>query len=110
MSEFTEITQTQAIKVMEDNLKKIKEYSGCDTFLLLSYNLENGIPIQNRRLNREEGMELIKCCKSFTLNKDSGDDDVSVLSMYTELQKDIHNIQPTGKKHDIIIIKLSQNK
>lgn len=110
MSEFTEITQTQAIEVMDNNLKKIKEYSGCDTFLLLSHNLENGIPIQNRRLNRKEGMELIKCCKTFILNKDSGDDDVSILSMYTELQKDIHNILSIGKKYDMIIIKLFQNK
>lgn len=110
MSEFTEITLTQAIEVMDDNLKQIKEYSGYDTFLLLSYNLENDMPIQNRRLNREGGMELIKCCKSFTLNKDSGDDEVSVLSMYTELQKNIRNILPIGKKYDMIIIKLSQNK
>lgn len=104
MLEFTEITQTQAIVVMDNNLKKIKEYSGCDTFLLLSYNLENGIPIQNKRLNRTGGMQLIKCCKSFILNKDFGDDEISVLSMYTELQKDIHNILPIGKKHDMIII------
>lgn len=104
MSELIEINCDQATKVMMDNLRKIKEYSGYDTFLLLSYNLETGIPIKNKRLNRAGGIELIKCCKSFILNKDFEDNEVSVLSMYTELQKDIHNIIPKGEKHDIIII------
>lgn len=104
MSELIKINRDQAIKVMEANLKKIKEYSGCDTFLLLSYNLETGIPVQNKRLNRTGGMELIKYCKSFILNKDFGSDDVSVLSMYTSIQNDTYNILPIGEKYDMLII------
>ena len=38
------------------------------------------------------------------LNKEEEEDSVSVLSIYTALQKDIFNILPIGKKHDMIII------
>ena len=40
----------------------------------------------------------------FEGNKDEEEESVSVLSMYTALQKDIFNILPIGKKHDMIII------
>ena len=41
---------------------------------------------------------------TFVLNKDEEEDSVSVLSIYTALQKDIFNILPIGKKYDMIII------
>lgn len=104
MSELNELSQSQAIEKMDNNLKKIKEYSHSDTFLLLSYDLENDIPIEKRRINRQGGIKIIECCKTFILNEDQDIDKVSILSMYTSLQKDIYNITPIGLKHDMIMV------
>lgn len=104
MSDFIEITQTQDIKSMDNNLKKIKEYYNSDTFLLLSYDLKNNIPLDRRRVNRQCGLKIINCCKTFILNEDQELDKVSTLSMYTSMQKDIYNILPIGEKYDMIII------
>ena len=47
---------------------------------------------------------LVYDSKTFILNKDEEEDSVSVLSIYTAMQKDIFNILPIGKKHDMIIV------
>lgn len=104
MSELIEITQSQAIENMDNNLKRIKEYSNSDTFLLLGYDLENCIPIRKQRVNRQGGIKIIECCKTFILNEDQDVDKISILSMYTSVQKDIYNILPIGEKYDMIII------
>jgi ABC-type polysaccharide/polyol phosphate transport system ATPase subunit len=52
---ITSISKEEAIKVMENNLKLLKEYSDSDTFLLVSYDLENEKSLGRRRLNLEKG-------------------------------------------------------
>lgn len=104
MSKLAKISQTQAINVMDNNLKKIKMFLGADTCLLLSYDLDKDMAMQKMRVDRVGGIKIIKGCKTFIFNKDYEDDEVSVLSMYTELQKDIYNILPIGKKYDMVIV------
>lgn len=99
-----EISKEQAIKVMEDNLRFLKKCSDSDTFLLLSFDLKNGDSLGRRRLNLQNGKKLANSSKTFVLNKDEEENSVSVLSMYTAIQRDIYNIAPIGKKHDMIII------
>ena len=55
-------------------------------------------------MNRNGGIKLIKRSGTIVLNKDSDEDMVSILSMYTAIQKDIYNIVPIGEKHDMILI------
>ena len=57
-----------------------------------------------KRVNFKNGKKLVYDSKTFILNKDEEEDSVSVLSMYTAMQKDIFNILPIGKKHDMIIV------
>lgn len=104
MAKLTKINRQDAIKVMEDNLKILKECNDSDTFLLLSSDLEKETFIGRRRLNRNGGIKLIRRSRTFVLNEDSDKDTVSILSMYTAIQKDIYNIVPIGEKHDMIII------
>lgn len=104
MTKLVEINKDDAIKVMENNLKILKECNDSDTFLILSSDLEKGIFIGKRRLNRNGGIKLIKKSKTFVLNEEKDEDSVSTLSMYTEMQKDIYNIVPVGEKHDMILI------
>lgn len=99
-----EISKEQAIKVMEENLKILRECSDSDTFLLLSFDLKENKSLGRRRLNFKNGKKLVSNSKTFVLNKDEEEDSVSVLSMYTAMQKDIFNIIPIGKKHDLIIV------
>ena len=99
-----EISKEQAIKVMEENLKILKECSDSDTFLLLSFDLKENKSLGRNRVGLSHGKKLVTDSKTFVLNKDEEEDSVSVLSMYTALQKDIFNILPIGKKHDMIII------
>ena len=99
-----EISKEQAIKVMEENLKILKECSDSDTFLLLSFDLKENKSLGRKRLDLNNGRELVSNSKTFILNKDEEEDTVSVLSIYSALQKDIFNILPIGKKHDMIII------
>ena len=98
-----EISKEQAIKVMEENLKILKECSDSDTFLLLSFDLKENKSLGRKRVNFKNGKKLVYDSKTFILNKDE-EDSVSVLSMYTAMQKDIFNILPIGKKHDMIIV------
>lgn len=104
MAKLIEVNREEAMKIMEENLRIIKECSDSDTFLLLSSDLEKGIFIGRSRVNGNGGIKLIKRSKTFVLNEDFGDDIVSTLSMYTTIQKDIYNIIPHGEKHDMIII------
>lgn len=106
MAKLIEVNREEAMKIMEENLRIIKECSDSDTFLLLSSDLEKGIFIGRSRVNGSGGIKLIKRSKTFVLNEDLdlGDDIVSTLSMYTTIQKDIYNIIPHGEKHDMIII------
>lgn len=105
MLKLVNLSQIQAIKIMDENLSKIKELSGCNTFILLSYDLEHDIPLQRKRIDKKGGKKVIKSCESFILSKEYGDEDaISVLSMYTEKQKDIYNIFLAGKKYDMVII------
>ena len=99
-----EISKEQAIKVMEENLKILKEYSDSDTFLLLSFDLKENKSLGRTRLDLNNGRKLVKNSKTFILNTDNEEDSVSVLSIYTAIQKDILNILPIGKKHDMIIV------
>ena len=99
-----EISKEQAIKVMEENLKILKECSDSDTFLLLSFDLKENKSLGRTRLDLNNGRKLVNNSKTFILNTDSEEDSVSVLSIYTAIQKDILNILPIGKKHDMIIV------
>ena len=99
-----EISKEQAIKVMEENLKILKECSDSDTFLLLSFDLKENKSLGRTRLDLNNGRKLVNNSKTFILNTDNEEDSVSVLSIYTAMQKDIWNILPIGKKHDMIII------
>lgn len=99
-----EISKEQAIKVMEENLKILKECSDSDTFLLLSFDLKENKSLGRKRLDLNNGRKLVSDSKTFILNKDEEEDTVSVLSIYSALQKDIFNILPIGKKHDMIIV------
>ena len=99
-----EISKEQAIKVMEENLKILKECSDSDTFLLLSFDLKENKSLGRKRLDLNNGRKLVSNSKTFILNKDEEEDTVSVLSIYSALQKDIFNILPIGKKHDMIIV------
>ena len=99
-----EISKEQAIKVMEENLKILKECSDSDTFLLLSFDLKENKSLGRKRVDLNNGKKLVKSSNTFVLNKDEEEDSVSVLSIYTAMQKDIYNIIPIGKKHDMIII------
>ena len=101
---ITSISKEEAIKVMENNLKLLKEYSDSDTFLLVSYDLENDKSLGRRRFNLDSGKVLINKSKTFVLNEDDEEDKVSILSIYTSKQKDIYNIIPIGKKHDMILV------
>ena len=105
-----EINKEQAILVMEQNLKRIKECSETETFLLLSYDLEKNMSICKKRMTLANGKSLVKKSKTFVLNKDNDEDSVSTLSIYSERQKDIYNIIPIGKKHDMIIIPQNYQK
>lgn len=98
------INRQEAIRVMEENLRILKECNDSDTFLLLSSDLQKGMFLGRRRLNRNGGIKLIDRSKTFILNRDIDEDDVSTLSIYTAIQKDIYNIIPIGEKHDMIIV------
>lgn len=98
------IKKDEAIKVMESNLRKIKECSDSDTFLVLGYDLGINKSFGKRRLNLEEGKKLANNTKTFILNNDLDEDSVSILSFYSVLQKDIYNIVPKGFKHDILLL------
>jgi len=98
------INRKEAIEVMEENLRIIKNCSDSDTFLVISSDLKEKRFIGNSRLNRNSGIKLIEKSKTYVLNDDPDEDPVSVLSMYTVIQKDIFNIIPNGEKHDMIII------
>lgn len=98
------ISRKKAIEVMEENLRILKTCSDSDTFLLLSHDLVNNKSLGRIRLDKKGGKKLIDESKTFILNEDKAEDSVSVLSIYTEKQKDIFNILPIGKKHDVIII------
>ncbi|KAI4445330.1 hypothetical protein C823_007837 [Eubacterium plexicaudatum ASF492] len=104
MSKLVSITKLQAIRLMEANLLEINEYFGYNKFILLSYDLKKGIPIPKKEIDKEKGLQIIKNCNTFILNEDDEEDGVSILSMYTELQKDIFNILPIGIKHDMLIM------
>ena len=105
MEKLIKISRDEAIRIMEENLKTLKECSDTDMFLLLSSDLEKGVFIGRSRVDKNGGIKLIKKSKTFVLNEYNSDHDVvSILSIYTALQKDIYNIIPIGKKHDMIII------
>ena len=103
MAKLVKIDKQEAIRVMENNLKILKESRDSDTFLLLSSDLEKETFLGRKRMNRNGGIKLIKRSGTIVLNKDSDEDMVSILSMYTAIQKDIYNIVPIGEKHDMIL-------
>ena len=104
MAKLVKIDKQEAIRVMENNLKILKESRDSDTFLLLSSDLEKETFLGRKRMNRNGGIKLIKRSGTIVLNKDSDEDMVSILSMYTAIQKDIYNIVPIGELHDMILI------
>ena len=97
------ISKKEAIEVMEENLRKLKECKDTDTFLVLSHDLVSNKSLGARRLNEHSGRKLMDVSKTFVLNDDKEEDSVSVLSIYTERQMDILNIIPIGQKHDMIL-------
>lgn len=103
MPKFISITRTQAENLIKWNRTFINV-----SYTLLPYDLKNSKPIPKRRIDKNESLQIIKMCKTFILNKDADDEDdeneVLILSMYTELQKDIYNILQKGLKYDLIII------
>ena len=99
-----EITRKQAIQVMEENLRILKECSDSDTFLLLSFDLKENKSLGRKRMGLKNGKKLVRNSKTFVLNKDDEEYSISVLSIYSDKQKDIYNIIPIGKKHDMIVI------
>lgn len=99
-----EITRKQAIQVMEENLRILKECSDSDTFLLLSFDLKENKSLGRKRMGLKNGEKLVRNSKTFVLNKDDEEYSISVLSIYSDKQKDIYNIIPIGKKHDMIVI------
>lgn len=101
---INKINRKEAINIMEENLRIIKECSDSDTFLVVSSDLEREEFIGSSRLNRKGGIKLIEKSNTYVLNKDIDEDPISILSMYTVLQNDIFNIIPRGKKHDMIIV------
>jgi len=104
MSALVEIDLNQAIEIVEYSLKTIRKCTGLAAVLILSYDLEKAVSIGNQRMNRKEVMNIMKKSNTFVLNIDHEEDKVSVLSMYTAIQKDVYNILPTGIKRDMIII------
>lgn len=106
MAKLIKINRDEAIKVMENNLKILKQCADTETFLVLSYDLEKEQFLGRNRLNMNGGVKLIDKSKTFVLNEEDSreEDAVSILSMYTTTQKDIYHIMPNGKKHDMIIV------
>lgn len=98
------ISREEAIKVMENNLKVLKECSDSDTFLLLSFDLERNKSLGRKRVDSTRGKKIVDNSKTFILDNDIDKDAISVLSMYTVLQHDIYNIIPSGIKHDVILV------
>lgn len=104
MAKLMRVSKKTAIQIMEENLKVLKQSSDSDTFLLISYDLENESFLGRRRMDYTGGMNLVDRTKTFVLNKDIDEDPISTLSMYTHTQKDIFNIIKKGEKHDMIIV------
>ena len=99
------ISREQAIKVMENNLKFLKECADTDKFLLLSYDLEQNKSLGRARMNALNGAKLINKSKTFVLNEEESEEDaVSTLSIYTKKQSNIYNILPIGIKHDMLLV------
>ena len=94
------INEKKAIKVIEDNLKKSKT----ETLLSLNYDLENDKSLGSSKLDIQKGKELVNKSKTFVLNEDEEEFPVSTLAIYTEKQKDIYNIVPVGKKHEVLLL------
>ena len=69
MAKLIEVNREEAMKIMEENLRIIKECSDSDTFLLLSSDLEKGIFIGRSRVNGSGGVKLIKRSKTFVDRK-----------------------------------------
>jgi len=104
MAKLMKVNREEAIQVMENNLKIIKERTILDTFLILFYDLERGLSLGRNRLDNIKGRKLIYNSKTYVLNHDTEEDSVSILSIYSALQEDICHIMPIGEKHDMIII------
>ena len=104
------ITKEQAIEEIEENLKRLKQYSNRDKFLMFSYDLKEKKALGKKLVNRESGEDIIKESKTFVLAKDKSAFPISTLSMYTEHQN-IRRILPIGIKHDVILFpSLSKEK
>ena len=97
------ITKEQAIKEMEESIKRLKECSDTDTILMLSYDLSSNKSLGRKRINSNGGRKVMNESKTFVLVRDAGDSPISTLSIYSENQKDIRHIIPIGKKHDMIL-------
>lgn len=98
------ISKKEAIAVMEENLKRLKESSDNDTFLLLSYDLVNKKCLGKNRLDCNGGRQLMNESRTFVLYNDKEEFSLPMLSIFSEQQRDIFNILPMGKKHDMIIV------
>ena len=96
--------QDAYIYTLIENLKILKECSDSDTFLILSFDLKENKSLGRKRMGLKNGKKLVRNSKTFVLNKDDEEYSISVLSIYSDKQKDIYNIIPIGKKHDMIVI------
>lgn len=100
----------QIIKLDSESAKKLID-SGVDCYLVLSYDLEQDIPIGKRRMDKGRCGVLVTNSKTIVLNQDDDEDDsFSILSLYSALQKDIFNTEPKGMKHDMILFSPIFNK
>lgn len=97
MAQLVKLDREQAIKMLLEDK--------CDFFLVVSHDLEKDKSLGKRRIDKSNSVILVGDSKTFVLNKDNDDtDSISMLSMYSALQRDIFNIEPRGIKHDMLLI------
>lgn len=98
----------QIIELEKEDAKKLID-SGAKCYLILTHDLERDVPLGKKRIDRRKGNVLIMDSKTIVLNQDNDEDSMSILSLYSAMQKDILNIEPKGIKHDMILFS-AQNK
>lgn len=93
----------QIIELKPDVAKELISH-GAKCYLVLDHDLERDISLGKRVLDRKKGVLLVSNSKTIVLNQDDADEDsMSILSLYSAMQKDIFNIEPKGIKHDMIL-------
>lgn len=100
--EVIKLSPEEARKMIDEMKKIIDDDRDC--YLVFSHDLEKGLSIGKKKINKKKSKVLIANSKTIVLNKDEEEEDsFSTLSLYTVLQKDIFHIEPRGIKHDMIL-------